>query len=466
VRDFGNDYALRGARGKPTGLTVSVEMNFDGLVGPTHNYAGLSHGNIASSKHKGKAANPRAAALQGLAKMRRLIDLGLPQAVLPPQERPLVPGLRALGFGGSDGQVLESAFAHSPALVANYSSASCMWTANAATVTPGADSADGRVHFTPANLMAMPHRALEDSQTQRALSMIFADNKHFAVHAPLAHTPLLGDEGAANHNRLCASHESAGVEVFIYGRDALGPKTNLKFPGRQTLQASESVARLHGLTDANAVFHPQSETAINAGAFHNDVVCVSNETVLFFHENAFDDPAALEAEIIAKAKDFAPQFIMAPAKEVPLGDVISSYLFNSQLVTLPSGGMALILPTQVEETASTKAFVNEVLASDNPITQAHYLDLRQSMANGGGSACLRLRVVLDEAQRAAVHAGVVMDHSKFDALEDWVKSHYRDRLTIEDLGDAMVLTETREALDALTQLLDLPALYDFQRSSA
>ena len=447
-------------------------MNFDGLVGPSHNYAGLSHGNIASSKHKGAAANPKAAALQGLAKMRKLLELGLPQAVLPPQERPYILGLRALGFSGTDAEVLETAFKQDPALVANYSSASCMWTANAATVTPAADSGDGRVHFTPANLTAMPHRALEDAQTQRALSMIFADRKHFKVHAPLAHTPLLGDEGAANHNRLCASHDAAGVELFIYGRDALQSKeerarTALKFPGRQTRQASEAVARLHGLTSANSVFHAQSAAAINAGAFHNDVVCVSNETVLFFHENAFDDPLALEKIMAEKAKPFGftPQFIMAPADKVPLGDVISSYLFNSQLVTLPAGGMALILPTQVEETASTNAFVDAVLAGDNPITQAHYLDLRQSMANGGGPACLRLRVVLTAAQQNAVHSGVIMNAAKITALENWVKIHYRDRLSLEDLGDAAFLTEIRTALDALTQLLDLPDLYDFQRST-
>ena len=451
---------------------MSVEMNFDGLVGPSHNYAGLSHGNIASSKHKGAAANPCAAALQGLAKMRKLMDLGLPQAVLPPQERPYIPGLRVLGFKGTDGQVLETAFQHDPALIANYSSASSMWTANAATVTPSADSGDGRVHFTPANLTAMPHRELEDAQTQRTLSMIFADTQHFSVHAPLAHTSLLGDEGAANHNRFCASHGEAGVELFVYGRDALQSKeerskTDLKFPGRQTLQASEAAARHHGLTADNSVFHPQSAAAINAGAFHNDVVCVSNETVLFFHEKAFDNPKALEAEVSEKAKHlgFTPQFIMAPANKVPLEDVISSYLFNSQLVTLPAGGMALILPTQVEETPSTKAFVDEVLAGDNPIVQAHYLDLRQSMANGGGPACLRLRVVLNAAQQRAVHSGVIMTEAKITALENWVKAHYRDCLTLEDLGDAQFLNETRTALEALTQLLDLPLLYDFQRPS-
>lgn len=444
----------------------AIEMNFDGLVGPSHNYAGLSHGNVASSENKGRSANPRAAALQGLAKMRRLIDMGLPQAILPPQERPYISGLRALGFTGTDGQILEAAFKRRPALVANYSSASCMWTANAATVTPAAESADGRVHFTPANLTAMPHRALEDQQTQRTLSMIFSDEDHFAVHAPLAHTPLLGDEGAANHNRLCASHGQTGLELFIYGRDALGPKTTLEFPARQTLQASEAVARRHGLTPENSLFHLQSAAAINGGAFHNDVVCVSNETVLFFHETAFDDPIALEAAVRAKADQigFDPFFIMAKACSVPLEDVISSYLFNSQLVTLPTGDMALILPTQVEETVSTKTFVDEVLAGDNPIAAAHYLDLRQSMANGGGPACLRLRVVLTDLQRRALHPDVVMTHEKIGVLENWVKKHYRDRLSIEDLGDPKFLMETRGALDALTQILDLPTLYDFQRS--
>lgn len=447
---------------------MALEMNFDGLVGPSHNYAGLSHGNMASDKNKGRAANPRAAALQGLTKMRRLIDLGLPQGLLPPQERPYIPGLRALGYLGSDQAVLETAFRDSPALVANYSSASCMWTANAATVTPGTDSPDGRVHFTPANLTAMPHRALEDTQTHRTLSMIFANRERFMVHAPLAHTPLLGDEGAANHNRLCKSHGAAGLELFIYGRDALGGNPDLKFPARQTLQASEAVARLHGLPEANTAFHPQSATAINAGAFHNDVVCVSNETVLFFHEHAFDDPKVLEDAMVAKAQalGFRPHFIMAPAADVPLQDVISSYLFNSQLVTLPDGKMALILPTQVEETPSTKAFVDSVLTGDNPITQAHYLDLRQSMANGGGPACLRLRVVLDDAQQAAVHPGVVMTHDKIAVLEDWVRKHYREQLSGGDLGDPAFLDETRAALDELTQILDLPNLYDFQRTPA
>lgn len=443
-----------------------LEMNFDGLVGPSHNYAGLSHGNIASFNNQGRLANPKAAALQGLAKIRRLIDLGVPQAILPPHPRPYISGLRAIGFSGTDGQILEAAYKVSPELVANYSSASSMWTANAATITPSADSADGRVHITPANLSAMPHRAIEDQQTHQTLKAIFNDINYFAVHAPLPHTRLLGDEGAANHSRLCPSHDRPGIELFIYGQDALGTKTDLKFPARQTLQASKAIARLHSLNDKNALFYLQSAAAINAGAFHNDVVCVSNETVLFYHEEAFDNPQKFEAILTSKAAalDFKPNFIMACAKAVPLKDAISSYLFNSQLVTLPNGDMALILPSQAEETDSTKAFVEEVLARENPIAQAHYLDLRQSMANGGGPACLRLRVAMTQQQKDAVHSGVIMSHEKIDTLETWVKTYYRDRLSRYDLGDPKFLQETRSALDALTQILSLPNLYAFQRS--
>ncbi|WP_418152404.1 N-succinylarginine dihydrolase [Litorimonas sp. RW-G-Af-16] len=444
---------------------MSQEINFDGLVGPTHNYGGLSRGNLASDKNRGRASNPRGAALQGLEKMRKLIGLGLTQGLLPPQERPFIPGLRAVGYTGTDGQILEKAFQDSPALVANMSAASSMWTANAATVSAGSQTSDGRVHLTPANLVAMPHRALEAEQTHHTLSAIFKDTNHFNVHAPLPANSLFGDEGAANHNRLASGHGAKGLELFVYGRDALRGQSGLKFPARQTLQASEAVARLHGLSDGETLFVRQSAEAINAGAFHNDVVCVTNDNVLFFHEAAFEDTALLEKQVLAKGNTlgFKPVFLMAKRDALPLQDVISSYLFNSQLITLPNGDMNLILPIETEETASAKAFVDECLAGDNPITAAHYMDLRQSMSNGGGPACLRLRVQANASQQAGIHGGVMMTPAKIDALENWVRQHYRDRLIADDLGDAAFLQETREALDALTQLLDLGSLYDFQR---
>lgn len=435
------------------------EMNFDGLVGPTHNYAGLSRGNIASATHKGRASNPRAAALQGLTKMERLIEVGLPQGVIPPQDGPRTQVLRALGFTGTDEEIVAFAYRVNPALLANVSSASSMWTANAATVSPASDTKDGRVHFTPANLISMPHRALEHGQTTRTLRRIFSDETYFAVHEALPMNPMLGDEGAANHNRLCKSHGEQGLEVFVYGRAALNPSDNdPQFPARQTLESVHALASRHGLTRAH--FLRQNPAAIDAGAFHNDVVCVVNEDTMLYHALAFEAPDAME-DALRKACEplgFAPRFARA---DMPIEDAISSYVFNSQLISLPDGGMAMILPTEAEETPSAKAYVDQLLA-DGVIKAAHYLDLRQSMSNGGGPACLRLRVAMSEEAMGAVHSGVVMTPSKIAALREVVSKHYRDHLSIEDLGDPEFLRETRAALDALTEALDLPALYDFQ----
>src|SRR5882724_7204352 len=163
----------------------AVEVNFDGLVGPTHHYGGLGPGNLASARHRGLVSNPRAAALEGLAKMKVLMDLGVRQAVLPPHERPDVAALRRLGFEGSDGDVLAKAFRQAPELLSACASASAMWAANAATVSPAADTTDGRIHFTPANFPTELHRALEPPTTAGILQKIFADPTHFAHHAPL-----------------------------------------------------------------------------------------------------------------------------------------------------------------------------------------------------------------------------------------------------------------------------------------
>ena len=439
------------------------EMNFDGLVGPTHNYAGLSRGNIASGTHKGRISNPRAAALQGLDKMEALLELGIPQGFLPPHDAPRVRFLRTLGFSGTDADVLGLALKANPALLANISSASSMWTANAATVSPGPDTADGRVHLTPANLLSMPHRALEHGLTTRMLRRIFADARHFAVHDALPSNPMLGDEGAANHNRLCRDHGSEGLEVFVHGRAALAPADDdPHFPARQTLESTHAIASRHGLSRGH--FVRQNPAAIDAGAFHNDVVCVVNEDVMLYHALAFERPDALEDALrrACEPLGFAPRFARA---DMPIGDAISSYVFNSQLVRLPDESSVLILPQQAHDTPTAKAYVDGLVA-DGMVDRARYFDLNQSMSNGGGPACLRLRVALSEPARAAVHPGVVLDGARIARLRDWVRTHYRDRLTLADLADPDFLGEVRTALDVLTQIMDLPGLYDFQKAAA
>lgn len=437
---------------------MAVELNIDGLVGPTHNYAGLSFGNIASSGNKGAVSSPKAAALQGLEKMRTLTKMGLPQAVMPPHARPLTHYLRQLGFSGTESAVHEAAWKTNPALLANLMSASPMWTANAATVSPSIDTADGYVHLTTANLVAMPHRSIEAPQTERLLKAILPQAR---VHAALPSNTVFGDEGAANHNRMAQSHGDKGLEIFVYGRDALRDSQQTKFPGRQTLEASRAVARLHTLDDAATLYLRQSNKAIDAGAFHNDVVCVTNGTVMFYHKDAFDDVAAMQEAVKAKAAalGFEPEFLMA---DIPLQDAISSYLFNSQLLTLPNGTMGLILPKNAEETPSAKAFVDHCLTGNNPISEAHYLDLKQSMQNGGGPACLRLRVQLTDKELAQVHAPMIMDEAQIQVLENWVNKHYRETLSRDDLGDPSLMIECRTALDELTQRLSLGSIYDFQ----
>ena len=417
-----------------------VEINFDGLIGPTHNYAGLSIGNVASHKNAGGTSRPRAAALQGLAKMRTLMALGLPQGFLLPHDRPSADWLRRLGFAGDDDAVLAAAHAADPLLLRNASSASPMWTANAATVSPAPDTADGRCHLTVANLSSMLHRSLEAEATERQLRLIFGDTRQFAVHAAVP--SRLGDEGAANHMRMAERHGAPGIEIFVYGGEQ-----RAGFPARQHRLASEAVARLNGLDGDRCFFAPQSDAAIQAGAFHNDVVAVANETMLFAHEQAFEDRAAL-FDFVTRHLPQA-SIIEVPAREVSLAEAIGSYLFNSQLVTLPAGGMALVLPEESREAPSVHRWLQSLIAGNGPIRELHFIDVRESMRNGGGPACLRLRVAVDDAARAAIDPRFLLDEAKWEALHRIVETHWPETIALDDLGNPALWAEARAARRAL-----------------
>ncbi|HHL42756.1 MAG TPA: succinylarginine dihydrolase, partial [Hellea balneolensis] len=384
---------------------LAFEANYDGLIGPTHNYGGLSHGNLASATNAGLIARPREAALQGLAKMKMLADMGLVQGVLPPQQRPDLIRLRQMGYRGSNEAILAEAWKADPVLVRNLSSASSMWSANAATVSPSADCADRRLHLTPANLSTMLHRSIEHEQTRRALKAAFPDEKHVAVHPALPMQSSFADEGAANHVRLCAEQGAPGVEIFVYGRDAYDKSLDLQFPARQTLQACETIAKIHGLDQSRTVFAKQAMRAIEAGAFHNDVVCVGAKTCLFYHEFAFEDTKQTLNDIRKAARGlFEPEFVEVSNEDVPIDDAIKAYLFNSMLVQIPGRErLTLIAPTETEDNPRTQAYCEKLVASNGPIGEVIYVDVRQSMRNGGGPACLRLRVVLNEDELETVN---------------------------------------------------------------
>ncbi|CNJ34435.1 succinylarginine dihydrolase [Yersinia aldovae] len=442
------------------------EVNFDGLVGLTHHYAGLSFGNEASTTHQNSVSNPRLAAKQGLLKMKALADLGYKQGVLPPQERPAISVLRQLGFSGSDEQVLSQVARQSPRLLSAVSSASSMWTANAATVSPSADSADGQVHFTVANLNNKFHRAIEADNTSALLKGVFSNPRHFVHHAALPSVELFGDEGAANHNRLGGEYGNPGIQVFVYGRKGLdGGAMPSRYPARQTLEASQAVARLHQLAPERTVFVQQNPTVIDHGVFHNDVIAVSNQNVLFHHQHAFVPDMHVMDDIRRKMARLEQQFVTieVPEAQVSVADAVSTYLFNSQLLTKPNGKMLLVIPQESQENPRVWRYLSELISSGSVIDEVRVFDLRESMRNGGGPACLRLRVALNDTELQAVNSRVMMTPALFVTLNNWVDQYYRDHLQFKDLADPQLLQEGRQALDQLTRILNLGSVYPFQR---
>jgi succinylarginine dihydrolase len=413
-----------------------VEINFDGIIGPSHNYAGLSVGNLASSNNAGAPSYPRAAALQGIEKMRANLRLGLAQGFFMPLDRPNQNWLSGLStdMQSSEPHIRAAAF-----------SASAMWAANAATVSPAPDTADGKCHLSAANLLTMAHRSHEWTGTLAQLKLAFADDEHFAVHGPVP-APF-GDEGAANFMRLCRTHGDAGIEIFVYG------KTGGPFPARQHIEASKAIARAHRLDTGKTLFVQQSEVAIAAGAFHNDVVAVANEHVLFTHEQAFEHAEQTYADI----KRLLPEaeIIIVPADRVSLADAIQSYLFNAQLVTLPDGGMALILPSEAQDNARVWGWLSEMVSGNGLIRKLVPVDVRQSMANGGGPACLRLRVVADPA---TVDPRFIANEAKLDQIASVVAAYWPESIVPDQLGDASLINQVRTARMALLTTCDLTAL--------
>jgi len=414
-----------------------VEINFDGIIGPSHNYAGLSPGNIASANNAGAVSQPRAAALQGIEKMRANLRLGLAQGLFMPLDRPNKAWLAGLAtdMTTADPHIRAAAF-----------SASAMWAANAATVSPAPDTTDGRCHLSAANLLTMAHRSHEWTGTLAQLKLAFADERHFTVHGPVP--PPFGDEGAANFMRLCPSHGEAGLEIFVYGKSG-GP-----FPARQHIEASKAVARAHRLNPERTLFIQQSEVAIAAGAFHNDVVAVANERVLFTHEQAFEEPETAYEAIKARMPE--AEIVIVPADRVSLADAIQSYLFNAQLVTLPDGGgMALILPTEAQANLNVWGWLEEHVAGNGPIRRLVPVDVRQSMANGGGPACLRLRVVADPA---TVDPRFIADETKLDRMADVIAEHWPESIAPDQLADPALVEHVQKARLALLDACGLGEL--------
>ena len=466
-------------------FNAATEANFDGLVGMTHNYAGLAPGNMASQNNAGRVSKPRAAALQGVAKMEAVAALGVTQCFFPPQERPALWALREHGFTGTDASVLAQAHASKPHLLAQCCSSSFMWSANAATVAPAQDTRDGRTHVVVANLKSMTHRAIEPPCTRAMLNAVFTDREQFEIHHALPANADMGDEGAANHTRLfdAAHANQPATHFFVYGIDAANPRLQPKIhPARQTLQASRRVAEVLQLNPAHCVFTQQNPDAIDQGVFHNDVVAVGNASTLLYHQDAWlDHERVIHSLAQSVGNSFCP--IVVSPDELTIAEAVTTYLFNSQLVTTPDGSMTLVCPSEVQQHARASAVALRIQQDPhNSISRILYMDVRESMRNGGGPACLRLRVPLAPTSGnatghatspatgqatstnvlAGIHTGCVFNSARAAQLRAWIERWYPEQLTPEDLADPQLLIRNRDALDALTQQLGLASIYPFQ----
>ncbi|MES2308474.1 MAG: N-succinylarginine dihydrolase [Verrucomicrobiota bacterium] len=445
------------------------EIYFDGLVGPTHHYGGLSLGNTASFRNRSETSNPKEAALQGLAKMKFVADLGIPQGIFPPHERPHLPTLRQLGFKGRDEEILRSASREMPELFQLIFSSSSMWAANMATVIPSSDTRDKQVHFTPANLYSKHHRSLETATSAEILRRTFSDPRFFTHHEPLPFGSLFSDEGAANQIRFSGNSQKKSLHHFVYGHQSFQqrfPKP-LLFPSRQSLESVKALARIHHLEKEHLVLAQQNPRAIDLGVFHNDVISMGEGDLFFYHEEAFLNTKEVLQELRQKFKKIYGiplRTVAISSSKMSLKEAVQSYFFNSQLVTLPSGEKVLISPTECQTVKSARNFLEKLLASSECLIQEiHFLDLRQSMSNGGGPACLRLRVPLTEEEQKGVNPTTFLTSKNYPQLVDWVNRHYREVLRKKDFADPRFLQEIREALDEITQILGLGSIYSFQK---
>lgn len=436
-------------------------LNLDGLTGPNHNYAGLALGNLASKQHQGESSSPRAAALQGLEKMWRLHQLGIPQGIIPPQTRPDLALLYAAGFRGSPEQLLQQAWKRAPRLLEACYSASAMWAANSATVTASVDSQDARLQLTPANLISSLHRSRESADNGLFFRRCFASSNYFHHHPPLPAQASFADEGAANHCRLSDPNSDQALNLFIYGREESAEHT-ARYPARQSRLACESILRSHQLKGGRSLLIRQNPEAINHGAFHNDVVAVGFRNLLLLHQQAFASQPDLLGEIRKACQTWqSPLYIFEVSNdELTLDEAVSSYLFNAQLVPISENEIMMLAPEECREHPKALQVCQRILDEDNPVSDIEFIDLRQSMNNGGGPACLRLAIPITEQELTQVHPGIMMSEPLYSELQLWICAHYRDRLTREALLDPQLISEIETALESLSKLLKLPGLYD------
>lgn len=327
-----------------------------------------------------------------------------------------------------------------------------MWTANAATVTPLGDGSTGATCLTIANLDASLHRAIEPDETLEELRQTLP--RSFRIVAPIPGGAAMRDEGAANHMRL-ASQGGPAFHLFVYGD---GDPLPTRYWPRQTLAASQAVARQHGLDAECTFFLKQHPKAIDAGAFHNDVVAMSDRDLLIHHEHAFHEPDAMLMSLEARFRqrtEGSLKRIVVDDSQLPIDEAVRTYLFNSEILTVDRAGLlerVILCPAQVAANPNALRLVHQ-WQQDGVFSEVHFVDLGQSMDGGGGPACLRLRVPVREDELDSIPPYRRWSESLDRELRAAIQNTYPVRVTIDDLARSDFLEQAIHARNQVAAVL-------------
>ena len=422
-----------------------VEVNIDGMIGPSHHFGGLGVENKASELNRSQASSPRSAALQGLAKMELLASYGIPQFYLPPPVRPAWKWLESLGYCGDKACVLRDCYQEQPTLLSAAYSSAFMWTANAASVSCGSDTRSKRAKIKLANLNANLHRSIEESERLPQLERMFEAVEHVDVLRGLSSSRPLSDEGAANVMRFFSRVGAGGVYAFVYGNEAAESResedNSKKADGkrrrqpRQTRMASAMVARSLDLEPGDCFLIQQTSDAIDAGVFHNDVIATSHENLLFYHELAFHNSeeavAGIKKRFLEKTGEKL-EACLVESSDLRLDDAVDTYLFNSQICTDIDGGWRMFVPENCNQSESVQRTLERLQAQYPRLVSIDYCPLAESMRNGGGPACLRLRISLTPSQIDQIPASMRISLSTLSQLRKLVETEYPEKVEPSD----------------------------------
>lgn len=323
-----------------------------------------------------------------------------------------------------------------------------MWMANAGTCSSRTDTLDGKGRIVIANLTASLHRGQESEERHLQLRYLFQDLDQFEVVQALPSVHPLRDEGAANAMRFWNPKNNRGMYVFVFGEGysqaknvshpeiaRMLPKVH---PSRQTALASQLVARRLGIGDTRSLFVQQLPKAIDAGVFHNDVIATSHEDFLLVHECAYvDQPNSLDrmADIFRKQCHGTLRTLVITEKELSLSEAVATYLFNSQIVTRKDGSWLMLCPVECQESPTASQVLKRIQREEPRIGAIEFVSLRESMANGGGPACLRLRTYASEQEIDELPARTRIQDESLSFLEGVIASEYPETVQLEDFLD-------------------------------